>query len=698
MEFLQLLDILLRRKWTFLAVFFFFFLAFAAGALLITPSYQAVAKLFIQSSNALSSLMTELGMPGSTMASTDEDVFETKTALAKVRPLLDDLINELKLKDRDGGTIKAEDLVDAALINKLLPQPAVKIKQEDDAAILKITATSPEAEQSAMIANRLAELYLDLNVQRAQAEFGKVKEFIKNKLTLLHADYSKALDNLTAFKVDENAEDLDTELSNTIARLNDLNTSYEDNEQLLALQDKEIASAKAQLNKVSKYRQETEEFSKDGEMTALKSKLNELLISFAAKSAVYQENHPEYKQLANELDKVKELISQTESITLNRKNLGIDPVYDSLSSKLVDLQISREVGQAKRALLLRMIAEYKKKLAAIPEKSARLAQLELSLSSSKDVYEAFLTYLRKVEVAEAIAMSDTRVVEPAQVPDKKKFPKKSIMLLAGLFLGLFWGTAAAFFFEYIDTAIQSPADLRHLDRFRLLGSIPFSRHLRGRRLISRLPPGSPLAEPYRSIRHSLGFASSGTAARTMLITSSGNGEGKSSLAANLALSCAAAGKKTLLIDLNLRQPVLHRSFALKNRQGLAEVVSGQATFKEALYPDAAPGLDILTAGRNIHDPGGIIDSAALLPLLRSCSQGYEAVLLDSPSLRAGSDALILSPAADLVICVLECGKTLLTEAEEAQQRIQQAGIKNNGWALNKCKQSRLSAAAARRHG
>lgn len=697
MEFLQLLDTLLRRKCTFLAVFLFFFLAFAAGAVLITPTYQAVAKLFIQSSSALSSLMAELDMPG-TVASSDEDIFETKTALAKVRPLLDDLIKKLKLKDRDGETIKAEDLVDAALINKLLPQPAVKIKQEEDTAILKITATSPEAEQSAQIANRLAELYLDFNVQRAQAEFGKVKEFIKNKLPLLHADYSTALDDLTAFKVNENAADLDTELSNTMSRLNDLTKSYEDNKQLLALQDKEIASAEAQLNKVSKYRQETEEFSKDGEMTALKAKLNELLISFAAKSTVYQKDHPEYKQLASELDKVKELISQSESITLNRKNFGIDPVYDSLSSKLVDLQISREVGRAKSTLLRRMIAEYEKKLAAIPEKSARLAQLELSLSSSKDVYETFLTYLRKVEVAEAVALSDTRVVEPAQVPDKKKFPKKSIMLMAGLFLGLFWGTAAAFFVEYIDTAIQSPADLRHFDRFRLLGSIPFSRHLRGRRLLSRLPPGSPLAESYRSIRHSLAFAAGGKPARTVLITSSSNGEGKSSLAANLALSCAAAGKKTLLIDLNLRQPVLHRSFGLKNRQGLAEVIAGKMPFKEALRPDAAPGLDILTAGRNIADPGSIIDAVELLPLLRDCAQGYEMVLLDSPSLRAGSDALILSPAADLLICVLECGKTLLAEAEETQQRIQQAGIQEVGWVFNKCRQSRLSAAAACRHG
>ena len=697
MEFLQLLDILWRRKWTVLAVFFFFFLAFAAGAVLVTPTYQAAAKLFIQSSNALSSLMAELGMPG-TVASSDEDIFETKTALAKVRPLLDDLIKELTLKDRDGETIKAEDLVDAALINKLLPQPAVKIKQEEDTAILKITATSPEAEQSAQIANRLAELYLDFNVQRAQVEFGKVKDFIKNKLTLLHGDYSKALDDLTDFKVNENAADLETELSNTISRLNDLNTSYEDNEQLLALQDKEIASAEVQLNKVSKYRQETEEFSKDGEMTALKSKLNELLISFAAKSTVYQENHPEYKQLASELDKVKELISQSESITLNRKNLGIDPVYDSLSSKLVDLQISREVGRAKSSLLRRMIAEYEQKLAAIPEKSARLAQLELSLSSSKDVYEAFLTYLRKVEVAEAIALSDTRVVEPAQVPDKKKFPKKSVMLLAGLFLGLFWGTAAAFFMEYVDTAIQSPAELRHLARFRLLGSIPFSRHLRGRRLLSRLPPGSPLTESYRSIRHSLALAAGGKPARTVLITSSGNGEGKSSLAANLALSYAAAGKKTLLIDINLRQPVLHRCFGLKNRHGLAEVVAGTLPFKEVLRADAVPGLDILTAGRNIADPGGIIDSAQLLPFLRSCSQGYEALVIDSPSLRAGSDALILSSASDLLICVVECGKTLLAEAEEMQQRIQQAGIQEVGWVFNKCRQSRLSAAAARCHG
>lgn len=679
MEFLHLANILRRRAWIFLAVFLLFFLLFAAGALLITPTYQAAAKLFVQSSSALTSLMSALEMPSAAVNDSSEDIFETKTALAKIKPLLDELIADLKLQDRDGATIKAEDLLEAGLVNKLLPQPAVTVKQQDDTAFLKITATSPDAAQAAKIANTLAELYLAHNVRRTQAEFVKVKTFINAKLTALHENYSRSLADLTAFKVEANAADLDTTLGNALSRLNDLIKSKEDNEQSLTLLEKEIASTQAQLEKIGKYRKETSEFSKNEELAGLRTKLNDLLVSLSAKGAVYQPNHPEYQQIEKELQAVRDLVKQQEKITLNRENMGVDPVYDSLTSKIVGLQISRDVGLAKRALLQRGIAEYERQVAEFPEKSAKLAQLELALSASKGVYETFLSYLRKVEVAEAVAMSDTRIVEPAQTPEKKKFPKKGLMLAAGLCLGLFWGGAAAFFAEYIDTSVWSPAELPEPDR--LLGCLPRSRQVRQ---LASLPPASPLAEAVRTLRHSVKFAAGDRPATIILVTGCSGGEGASSTAAHLALSFAAVGRKTLLADLSLRRPILHRWFGLSGKQGLAEVLQGKLTAPEAIAADAAPGLDLLPAGRKQAAPGALLEDPALPELLRSFAGKYEAVVLDAPPLLAGSDALLLVAEADWLLCVAECGRTGRQAAAEAQRRLRQAGISRAGWVLNKC--------------
>ncbi|MGX9728791.1 MAG: GumC family protein [Candidatus Electronema sp. VV] len=681
MEFLHLVKILLRRRWIFAAVFLLFFLLFAAGALLITPTYQAAAKLFVQSSSALTSLMSALEMPSAAVNDSSEDIFETKTALAKIRPLLDELIADLKLQDRDGATIKAEDLLEAGLVNKLLPQPAVTVKQQDDTAFLKITATSPDPAQAAKIANTLAELYLAHNVRRTQAEFVKVKAFINARLTALYENYSRSLADLTAFKVEANAADLDTTLGNALSRLNDLIKSQEDNEQSLTLLEKEIASTQAQLEKIGKYRKETSEFSKNEELAGLRTKLNDLLVSLSAKGAVYQPSHPEYQQIEKELQAVRDLVKQQEKITLNRENMGVDPVYDSLTDKIVGLRISREVGLAKRALIQRGIAEYERQVAEFPEKSARLAQLELALSASKGVYETFLSYLRKVEVAEAVAMSDTRIVEPAQTPEKKKFPKKGLMLAAGLCLGLFWGGAAAFFAEYINTAVQSPADLPLPGPDCLLGCLPRSRQVR---LLARLPTDSPLADALRTLRHSIKFAAGDRPAHIILVAGCGGGEGASSVAAHLALSFAAAGRKTLLVDLNLRRSVLHRWFALSGKQGLAEVLQGKLTAPEAIAADAAPGLDLLPAGRKQAAPGVLLEAPALPELLRSFASKYEAVVLDAPPLLAGSDALLLGAEADWLLCVAECGRTGRQAAAEAQRRLRQAGISRAGWVLNKC--------------
>ncbi|MGR0482378.1 MAG: GumC family protein [Candidatus Electronema sp. V4] len=679
MEFLHLIKILLRRIWIFLAVFLLFFLLFAAGALLITPTYQAVAKLFVQSSSALTSLMSALEMPSAAVNDSSEDIFETKTALAKIRPLLDELIADLKLQDRDGATIKAEDLLEAGLVNKLLPQPAVTVKQQDDTAVLKITATSPDAAQAAKISNTLAELYLAHNVRRTQAEFVKVKAFINAKLTALYENYSRSLADLTAFKVEANAADLDTTLGNALSRLNDLIKSQEDNEQSLTLLEKEIASTQAQLEKIGKYRKETSEFSKNEELAGLRTKLNDLLVSLSAKGAVYQPSHPEYQQIEKELQAVRDLVKQQEKITLNRENMGVDPVYDSLTDKIVGLQISRDVGLAKRALLQRGIDEYERKVAEFPGKSAKLAQLELALSASKGVYETFLSYLRKVEVAEAVAMSDTRIVEPAQTPEKKKFPKKGLMLAAGLCLGLFWGGAAAFFAEYIDTAVWSPAELPDPDC--LLGCLPRSRQVRQ---LANLPPASPLAESVRTLRHSIKFAAGDRPATIILVTGCSGGEGASSVAAHLALSFAAVGRKALLVDLSLRRPVLHRWFGRSGKQGLAEVLQGKLTAPEAIAADAAPGLDLLPAGRTPAVLGALLEAPALPELLRSFASKYEAVVLDAPPLLAGSDVLLLGAEVDWLLCVAECGRTDRQAAAEAQRRLRQAGISRAGWVLNKC--------------
>ncbi|MCI5211278.1 MAG: hypothetical protein D3910_21400, partial [Candidatus Electrothrix sp. ATG2] len=284
MEFLKIIDIFLRRKLIVFVIFCLFFFTFVALASLLPSAYEASSKLFVQSSSALSSLMSELDMSeSSTINNSDEDPFETKTALAKIRPLLDDLIANLQLKDRDGEAMEPDDLVKSGLFTKIFLRPSVTVEQDDDAAILEITSISANPDEAAAISNNLAELYLNYNVKRAREEFIAVKNFLNSKLARLHDDYNVAFTKLTDFKVSEHVIDLKTEQENTILRLHDLTTSYEDSRQSIALLDKEILQTEQELGKVKKYRKETKEFAKNEQKTNLQNQFDNLLVQLAAK-------------------------------------------------------------------------------------------------------------------------------------------------------------------------------------------------------------------------------------------------------------------------------------------------------------------------------------------------------------------------------------------------------------------------------
>ncbi|MCI5212588.1 MAG: polysaccharide biosynthesis tyrosine autokinase, partial [Candidatus Electrothrix sp. ATG2] len=335
-------------------------------------------------------------------------------------------------------------------------------------------------------------------------------------------------------------------------------------------------------------------------------------------------------------------------------------------------------------LLQETMIEYEKKLEIFPVKSEKLNKLELVLTVSQEIYENFLNYLNKVQLAEAVALSDTRIIELAKTPEDHDFPKKTSMYLAGIFLGLFWGAMTAFFFEYIDTTIRSSEDIRHLEQINLLGTVPKSRHLRSQRLLGRHQRTAIFFEYYRTIRHNLRFSSPTEDITTFLVTSSGDKEGKSSVAAHIALSFAKARKKVLLADLNLRRPAVHTYFSRSNKQGLAEVVRSEVTtLQDTVLTTTVSGLDILPVGNIEEDFEDIIESDKLRQLLQDLREHYDIVILDTPSLNETDDALIIGSMSDYLIYTVECGRTQRADVEHAYSRFQQAGINRVGCVVNK---------------
>jgi capsular exopolysaccharide synthesis family protein len=178
------------------------------------------------------------------------------------------------------------------------------------------------------------------------------------------------------------------------------------------------------------------------------------------------------------------------------------------------------------------------------------------------------------------------------------------------------------------------------------------------------------------------FVNAAAGARSLVITSPGPGEGKSTTAANLAVTLAQQGTRTLLVDADLRRPIVHRAFDLGQAPGLTDVLVGAAVAREAIRPNVLPKLDVLPSGTQPPNPSELLGSEAMRRLLADLRDQYEMIVFDSPPVLAVTDAAVLGAATDAVVMVLRAGDTESIAAERALAQVRRVEAKVAGAVLN----------------
>jgi capsular exopolysaccharide synthesis family protein len=203
-----------------------------------------------------------------------------------------------------------------------------------------------------------------------------------------------------------------------------------------------------------------------------------------------------------------------------------------------------------------------------------------------------------------------------------------------------------------------------------------------KRLVSMINPHSLVSEQYKVIRTNIQFSSFDKELKTIVVTSSKPGEGKSTTAANLAITFVQQGMKVLLIDGDLRKPTSHHTFSVPNTKGLTSVLTRQCSFKEAVKQYSQEKLDILTSGPIPPNPAEILASNSMKELLEEASEHYDLILLDTPPLLAVADPQILANVADGVVLVLSSGDTEKDAALKSKEILVNANARILGVVLN----------------
>ena len=350
-----------------------------------------------------------------------------------------------------------------------------------------------------------------------------------------------------------------------------------------------------------------------------------------------------------------------------------------VEQQIADLQAKIEAAQKQVADLEKQLGE------AFSARQIQDLQGQINvLQNQINTWQA--NYAQLLNFMEGGSPNYLAVIEPAQVPTEPVSPRTTMNVLLAAGIGILLALGAAFLLEYLDDTVKSPDDLVSAAGLTPLGAVA---RMRGEgyenKLVTARHPRSSIAEAYRTLRTNIQFSTLDKPARTLLVTSPSALEGKSVTSANLAVSMAQAGFKTVLVDADLRRPAQHKIFGLPNQQGLTNALlqPGEPTADGHLQATEIENLRVLTSGPIPPNPSELLGSARMQALLQRLKEENDVVIFDSPPALVVTDASVLATRVDGVVMVTDSGRTRRDMVVRARDALRKVGANLLGGVVNR---------------
>lgn len=648
------------------------------------PLYQAESAIKIEHVSSLVALLTGSIWGSTESMDTHAYIITSYPVMALALKALGWVPVELPVEDI---RISADAMVELERLKAM-----VAAEQQEGTNIINILATSPDAKEAARVANVIADAYRKFNIQEKNRKTIETKKFIEEQLKATSQGLRRAEKELQTFKEGYGLIAIDEQTRNNLARLYTVQIEYE----RASEQRKEVVSKLKLLNSVDP--ESIEDFQKslftaspDSPVHALRSKLGDLFLERQTLLIHLTEKHPQVMEVD---DKIRAVAAE---------------IRDELNSESRTLKI-QEVA------LLRRLKAQKKENQSIPEKALLLVRLEREVSLQETLYSQLKTKYQETQIQGSGQVEEVTIVRPAVEPSRPyNIPSPMMIVATGIVMGLILGIVLAFGAEIFDTSMGTIEDVEESLQVPVLGVIPFlgkeeKERLQGkisgadrtRGLIMHYDPKSLAAEAFRSLRTNLQFMSLEVKSKTFLITSSFVQEGKTLNVINLALSVAQAGEKVLLVEGDLRKPVIYKNFGLHRDPGLTDFVLGNYTWLEVVNNIAdvmlgdfeiddilrTPGLDnlhIVTAGTQPPNPSEILSSERFRTFVKEAAQHYDYVFIDAPPVLPVADATEIAPIVDGVVMVYTVGKIGRGVLKRAKSSLDNIDAKVLGVILNNVK-------------
>jgi polysaccharide biosynthesis transport protein len=617
------------------------------------PIYEAEGKLLFNKQNGVSSLTGVSEQLGQLSGVTNlSNPLETEAEIIRSNPITQKTIDELQLKDKLGQPLEIDDFL-----------KNLKIKSIRGTDILELSYRSVNPQQATAIINRLMSAYLDNNVKTNRSEATAAREFLNKQLPLVEEKVTEAEAALRKFKEKYQVVSLEEEAKEGVKRLNELSGQITQLRAQLVDARTRSGALQNELELNKKQAMALSTLSQSRAVQQVLSEYQKVQDQLAVERSRFTDEHPVITNLLSKEQALKEQLEGRVNQTLGgsqaipEQDLQIGELKQTLTANLVQVEVERLGLEGQVSVLMKAFVLYQARLRSLPKLEQQQLQLQRQLQIAQTTYEQMLKRLQEVQVVENQNVGNARIVSEALVPKQPVSPRILLNLALGGFLGFFLAIGAALLLEAGDKSVKTLEEAQQLLDYPLLGTIPAfdqkARLARGES-ITELPvlnnPYSSVNAAFEMLQINLGFTFSDKELKVIVVSSSVMNEGKSFVAANLAVATAQMGRRVLLIDADMRRPHQHEIWQSPNLMGLSNVLVGQTNLAETAK-EVVINLELLTSGTIPPNPAALLDSQRMNGLLQQAAQEYDCVIIDTPPLSVLADASIIGKMADGILLV-----------------------------------------------
>ena len=559
--------------------------------------------------------------------------------------------------------------------------------------LVTIQFDSLDPELAARVANSLAKNYVNQNLEGRWSATQGAADWLSQQLSGVKVKLERSEEQLQDYARRNDLVFLDTDKGPS---------RNAENEQVQQMQE-ELTKAEAQrYEKEALYHVvETGNYaslpgiSENKLIQDLTERLAELKREYARLSTTFSADYPRVMEIQSQIDEI------TNAIQEQRRSAANTITNEYLAA------VQRE------DLVRKGLHEEQERMNGVASRAVQYNILKREVDTNRQLYEGLLQRLKEASVSASLKASNIRIVDSAEPPTKAAKPRIQLNLGVAAIFGLGLGICVALFQERLDDTLKGTGDVERMLGLAAVGLIPAvsesngdGHRVRGllesakalgsnengngrkseaawHRIDAEGPQQKLLTEAFRSLRTSLLLSTADQPPSTLLVTSTQPGEGKTTIATNLAIALAQVGQQVLLVDADLRSPSLHQLFGTREHLGLVSYLAGHQDWRAAVRPSGLPGLDLMFCGPIPPNPSELLSSRNMGGLIRSARERYEFIILDSAPMLALADSRILATQVSGVLLVVKNATVPREQVKQALSDIRSVGANVIGVALNR---------------